>query len=81
MDENLADQGGCPTIDEALSMVRERARLAHLAGEDIGLEVDFEKARHLYGVEEPLSGSATPHPGEAAAEERVDGRRASLESA
>ncbi|CAK9080955.1 unnamed protein product, partial [Durusdinium trenchii] len=47
VDENLADQGGCPTIDEALSMVRERARLAHLAGEDIGLEVDFEKARLL----------------------------------
>ena len=52
----------CPTIDEALaheliqeierSMVRERARLAHLAGEDIGLEVDPEGARHLTELKE-----------------------------
>ena len=50
-------ENSCPTIDEALaheliqeierSMVRERARLAHLAGEDIGLEVDPEEAKHL----------------------------------
>ena len=50
-------ENSCPTIDEALaheliqeierSMVRERARLAHLAGEDIGLDVDPEEAKHL----------------------------------
>ena len=50
-------ENSCPTIDEALaheliqeierSMVRERARFAHLAGEDIGLEVDPEEAGHL----------------------------------
>ena len=50
-------ENSCPTIDEALaheliqeierSMVGERARLALLAGEDIGLEVEPEEARHL----------------------------------
>ena len=50
-------ENSCPTIDETLaheliqeierSMVRERARLAHLAGENIGLEVDPEEAKYL----------------------------------
>ena len=55
-------ENSCPTIDEALaheliqeierSMVRERARLAHLAGEDIGLEVDPDEAKHLSELKE-----------------------------
>ena len=50
-------ENSCPTISEDLameliqeierSMVRERARLAFLSGENVGLEVSDDEARHL----------------------------------
>ncbi|CAK9071724.1 unnamed protein product [Durusdinium trenchii] len=74
-------ENSCPTIDEALaheliqeierSMVRERARLAHLAGEDIGLEVDPEEAKHLSELKDLFP--------QAAPEEELDRRGVALE--
>ena len=57
-------ENSCPTISEELameliqeierSMVRERARLAFLAGEEVGLEVSAQEANHLEELKDLL---------------------------